>query len=693
MIPLLLLALRLYLPGLFWTAAAPSSASARTEDFWARAGRLLFAGTLLNLLSILLLLSFGAWTPLLDWLLWALLTAAGMLRARRRAAPLLLRRADLLWHAALLFLLLLGARLLPAQSEWRMGGWDPGHYQNNAVRIAIDGHLRGPEAPLYASLSPEEKDLLAQTNYGGSYRAIADNLPVTADGSMPLYFFHLTSVAGAALYRLGGDAFLNRINLFLAWGLLLPLGSLLAALGLRGIRRATALLFWLLSPLFWYHQSFPTSEMLYLFLLMGGMADWLDSRSDPLLPRLPWVAWTACFLLVVNHLNTTLLVGGLVIYAAILEADARLPRRTTRVLGAMAALALGFFWNILFARITLLKLYDESYVIPVITSLFVFCILLALLFSRRPLPVGLRRIALRAVRVLGIAAAIILPIVALSSLFGGAREFYYVLYAKFPILGRPPWWLMRQAPFYGIPALLLAALGLAILAIRPQPRWTRLSIFLVAFGGLFLLILIDPGIKKLFPWALRRFFVYSLPLVTLAQTVPVLWALDAFARHRRRCLAALTLLASLTAALACLPTTLAAARVGDYPGFLTALRTLKEPLRPDDILVIDAPSWLAPFLVAEGHTVINGALLWESSDPAERAAIQALLRGLPARTGGRLLWLTTSRKGLAIYPEPPAVNPTPIAAVDFDQTTVIHGQRNRAYATETQTKRLRLYAP
>ena len=109
------------------------------------------------------------------------------------------------------------------------------------------------------------------------------------------------------------------------------------------------------SPLWWYHQNIPTSEMLYLFLLLGGAADWLDSRDAR---RLPWGAWAACFLLVVNHLNAAVLVAGILALATLLEAasDAPLPRRT-RLLRTGVAIV-GEEVNETFTSVTKVEFYE-----------------------------------------------------------------------------------------------------------------------------------------------------------------------------------------------------------------------------------------------------------------------------------------------------------------------------------------------
>ena len=705
---LLLLVLRVMLPGFLLSTPDLGGGDSPRSGLLPRTGRALFAGVVANLLIPVAFVA-GRWTVLFDWLWWLIIVAnAARWRVQRRE----LVAGDLRrWLAPTLLVLAAAALvlLLPARSEWRMGGWDPGFYQNNAVRIARDGRLDGPHLPLYVEAAGEGSVLapLARTQYGGTYRALADSLPLSPDGSIPLYFFHLTPIAGAALYRLGADAFLDRLNGFLAFGSLIAFSSLLASLGLRGYRRALPLFFMAISPLWWYHQNIPTSEMLYLFLLLGGAADWIDSRDAR---RPPWGAWTACFLLVVNHLNAAVLAGGFVALATLLEtagAETPLPRRTRllRAAVAFAAMLLGIVWNRYFASATMLKLHDETGLDGVILRMFALAAAGGLLCAVVSVPRVLRRPAAWAARTAGVLAGVVLAAVALSALSGSARDWYYSIYECGWRIGPMLWWLMRLSPLHGIPASVLAGLGLLLLSLSLDSRNSRLALAVLAFSCVFVVTLYNPGIPKLYPWALRRFYPFFLPAFAMAQAAPAIWALDATCRKPKRPPSARTAAAVILAAAACvvvltLPATRAAARSGDYRGLVGVLRTLRDTIRPGDVVITDSSAWMAPLLLAEDIPAVNGErfmdgpadTLWRTPDPAARADLLSALRLWATAAHARLLWLTTTSSGLSIYPEPPPVDPDPVLALDFPATTVVHASRNKYYATQTRPIPIRLYA-
>ena len=705
---LLLLVLRVMLPGVLATSSR--------GDLLPRTGCALFIGVVLNLFIALYFLSLFTWYTIADWIVWLLLVGH-YVRTHARHGTLSSTLRDGIRPTLLVLAAAIIVVLLPARSEWRLGGWDPGFYQNNAVCIARDGRLEGRYNGFYFMLADAAKPdstifwepltalgQLPRAQYGGRYRALADSLPLHPDGHISLFFFHLTPIVGAALQRLGGADFLDRINAFLAFGALFPFGALLSSLGLRGYRRALPLLFMALSPLWWYHQNIPTSEMLYLFLLLGGAADWLDSRDAR---RPPWGAWAACFLLVVNHLNAAVLVAGLLAIAALLEtaaSESPLPRRERllRTGCALAALAIGFVWDLVFAHATIAKLQAENGRVWLVAILFLLGTAAGLFAAAWNFPGKLRRPAAIAVRAAALFAAVLVPLVALTSLSGTARDWYYWAYEAFRLPGQMLWWLMRMAPFFGIPSLVLAGAGAAWLALDRDPAHRRAALAALAFGTMFLVVWFNPGIRKLYPWALRRFYVFALPALAIAQAAPVAWAIDTLRRKAtlpRRAASAAVLAAALAAVGLTLPVTGAAACAGDYPGLNRVLQTLSKYTVSGDILVVDNPAWMAPFILScdipavNGERLMDGAedTLWRTPDPAGRASLHDALRHYASMDGHRTLWLTTTSDGLSVYPEPPVVDPVPLVTLDCPATTVVHGQRNKNYATQTRTIPLRLY--
>ena len=111
MMPLSLLALRIVLPGLLLAPAG--------GGWLARTGRVVFAGTVANLLSITALVSCRFWNPAADWVAWLAVSASAWAwRARRGGLSAALSGW---WQPAIAVLAVASlAVLMPARSEWRI---------------------------------------------------------------------------------------------------------------------------------------------------------------------------------------------------------------------------------------------------------------------------------------------------------------------------------------------------------------------------------------------------------------------------------------------------------------------------------------------------------------------------------------------------------------------------------------------
>ena len=710
----------------------------------------LATGLAANLLTALLLLSLSLWTlpRHICLLLLASLLLPLLFSQKSPASPpspksplpssfFLLTSS---FPKAALFLLLLTAALphLPPPSEWLAGGWDPGIYTNNALAIARTGTLRPLPSPFYFALPPNLLPLFSERTLGtdpktsptpkspspqvakssslppAPYREILPGVPLAPDGSHPLFFFHLTPIFGALLARLGGLPLLFRANAVLALVVLFQLAGFVSRLfpG-RRILPLLAPLLALLSPPFWYLLNIPTSEFLYLFLLLAAANAWLDARAAA--RSLSPLLLAALFLMPVNHLNTVVLVSALVAFAALLERLAPRPGAKPRILSALAALALGALWDAFFARATLLKLLREGSDLHVVLAASLAAALLAAALLLLPLPLSrLRRPAALFLRTAALLLALALAALALASLFPAARDFVQTLYKhpRLPVLGVAAWWTMRLAPLASVPMVLWAAAGLLVLALRRRPPLPLVAAT-VAFLSILLLTLAMPGIARLLPWALRRFFPFALPAFLLLQLAalhpltgdagsspadaggaggspaePLPSPASRWSRVSR------TLLLCLLSPLLLLPARqcLRAARATDYPGLAAALESLRPHLRPTDLVVADSPVFATPLALALGHDVVNGRLLQSGSDPAKRAArLDAIRRHAP----GRILLLTSDPDGPALFPDPiPSLfSSTPLLDLPLDLQTVIHASRQSAYETRHTPRRLRLYPP
>lgn len=681
------LALRLIAPGWIWTVATDAPVRETGFDaFLPRLGRAVVVGLLLNLLPILALASFHAWTPLWDWTLWLSIVVAGVIWAHMRGwrtGPSAARFAA----ALALIGLVTGVPLLqPPRSEWLAGGWDPGIYQNNAVAIARDNGLQGRPDSIYSLMTEGERELFTRSD--GEYHEIFPGAPVrVADGSLPLYFFHLTPLCGAWFLRMGGMGLLHRMPSILAlWGLL-PMLALCGFVGMGGWRKGVVLLLWLLSPMWWYQQAIPTSEMLYLLLLVGAALLYL--RAVARRSRVPLGALGALFAATVNHLNAAVLIGILLVVAAWAEADARAPGRVARTMLGFAAIGLAIAWDLKFAGITILRLEEKDQVLRVILPVFSSSALLAALLAIRPLPSAIRTWGLRLAAAGGALAGFALAGLALGAGVEPVRSLLMKGADHLPWAGPAIQRLIRVVPFHGSLGFAWAGAGLAWLSLRRDPALRAGKVLMAALGIVCLLLFLQLGITPLYPWALRRYVVFLVPLLAWAQAFAVVRVGEIVRAHGGGWRWAV-LFAFLPALVQSGRLSAAALRVGDYAGLGRVLAGLEKAIESGDVIVADDPEWGTPLLLAGGREVVSGRRLWRNADPVyQRQYMEALQR---VRQGGRrLLWLTSTGDGRDLYPVELGGSATPIVEIPFAFQTINHGLRARTYETKARQRLFRLY--
>lgn len=681
----LALALRVGLAGWIWGLEKPSVGERRGIVF--ELGRAVALGVLLNLLAALALASLRAWTPTGDWLAWMGVLAAGLVRAKRMGVRLGGEAAKLACAVLAVGLAASAPLLRPPRSEWLAGGWDPGIYQNNAAVVARGGGFQGRLETVYSTMTPAEVDLLARAE--GGYREVLPGAPVRIeDGSIPLYFFHLTSLCGAWFLRLGGWGLLFRMPAVLAFLGLFPLLALGELLGMAGWRRWVAPACVLLSPTWWYHQAIPTTEMLYLLLLIGGALFYLRAAERG--SALPLAAMGAFFAATVNHLNAAVLIGAGLAVAACAEEEGRVRGRAVRLVLCYAAMGLAIWWNLRFAEVTIMRLEEKDQALQVILPVFFGSAIVAALLAWNPLPTVLCAKTLRAVGWFGALVAAAVAVCALAADVGAAKDALLRLGERVPVLGAALIRFVRVVPFHGSLGVALAGAGLAWLALSRRPGAGRLKSLAAALAVVCALLFIQSGIVPLYPWALRRYVVFWVPLLALAQAFAVVGAVELW-RGGRRIWSGLLLALLLPAGVQAARISLAAATVGNYAGLAAALAPVERALAPDDVVVADSPEWGTPLLLAGGRDVVNGRRLWRSPDPEYWREYLDALRRVREKTGRRVLWLTSTGDGLDVYPVELGGAWLEAEFEPFVYRTVNHGARGRSYGVRERQREFRLF--
>lgn len=684
-----LLSLRLVGGGWLWALSSDEAPgdSGRRGTFVFCLGRAVALGLLINLLPALVLASFQVWTPLADWMLWGLLLASGFYRAQKNG--FLCRRSLVRGVAGIVAVWALGGMILflPARSEWLAGGWDPGIYQNNALVISRDHGIQGRPKSIYTEMTEEECRLFTRSDK--EYHEVFPGAPVLiGNGALPLYFFHLSPLCGAWFHRMGGLNLLYRMPALLGAWSLLPALALFGWLGMGGWKRWLGIGFWLASPMGWYQQAIPTSEMLYLFLLMGGLLLYIQAVRNR--SSLPVGAALSLFAATVNHLNAVVLLGFCLLLSAAVETAGRVPGRRMRMICCYAALALALVWNFYFSHITILRLEEKDHVLRVILPVFGFSALFSLLLTWKSVPERWVSVIRRAVLPGCVLAGALIALAALGVSGEWIRPWTMKAVVHLPWLGAILKRFLQMIPFQGAWSVAGAGAGLVWMALDRNPERTGLRVLAFTLGSIVLALFVELGITPLYPWALRRYLVFLIPFLVLAQSFAVIHLVEKGPAWRPvyRWIAGLFLLAGLGQGAWI---SLAAARVGDYRGMGPVIFALNDVLNSEDVVVADDPRWGTPLLLAGGREVINGRRLWQSKDPDYQQAYMTGLQRLQRDGLHRVLWLTSTEEGLQIYPVSFGNPSEPLFQRTFSYRTVQHSSRARTYEVEENTKTFRLY--
>ena len=200
--------------------------------------------------------------------------------------------------------------------------------------------------------------------------------------------------------------------------------------------------------------------------------------------------------------------------------------------------------------------------------------------------------------------------------------------------------------------------------------------------------MLNPGVAGIYPWALRRYLVFWLPLATIA-IVYLLQTMIARCHTRARLLVGMVVVSAMAGSAAL--GARAAARVGDYRGIKSALDAVVALCAEDDIVVADDARWGTPLLLLYGLDAIDGSRLWSARTPDARAAWLDALEALQAETGRRVVWLTSVPEGLGIYEGVVGSTSPPLLEEEFAYRTVIHSAGADHFACRDHTRTVRLF--
>lgn len=550
---------------------------------------------------------------------------------------------------------------LPHRSEWILGGWDPGVYQNQGIHTAHSGTFHDPPIALFKNLTPAELDLFTRGENG--YVEIDPGIPIDpATAKILNYFFRLTPSLIATLDLAGGIRAATRVNDFAALIGLVLFAAMLSAWRRPALEIVLALALLILQPLWLYNTHVPTSEMFHLlFICAAGF----------LLPHLrrhraaPALFGLILFISILNRFDSIVFSALLIAAVAVIDFTrddraAVLRERSYLIAGLIA----GALTDAALCAVTLLRLQRVMPMLFAVTAaLLAAALLVDFIASRKNLrdrlafPARHWNIAIAAAATLGVLFIVLIRHTAI-----GAR-----------IIATAT----NNAPYLGVFALIAALGGLIrLLASATASREQKLFVlFLLAATAS---MLIEGHIVPTYPWSTRRFLPYLVPAVALLAAQLIATAASARGNPGGR-IAAIGLLLAIPLAARQHVLIRQAWTSTEFSGTSRALAEVAAHLAPGDIVIADHHWWATPLTFIYDRPVLNGGFLLKKGPDALARAAAAASRW--QREGRNVLWLTSTKSGLRIY-ERPVTNDTVLwtsAPLTIDE--VKHTKTPNGFAT------------
>jgi hypothetical protein len=247
-------------------------------------------------------------------------------------------------------------------------------------------------------------------------------------------------------------------------------------------------------------------------------------------------------------------------------------------------------------------------------------------------------------------------------------------------------------PYLGVVAVGVAAIGYALTVFRPSDEDAAYSGFLYFLGAAVVITLSIDAITGLYPWAVRRHLVYTVPLVALlgAEVLGALWQV----RNGHTVSHCLALILAGGVAAGTLPRARPALLATEFDRLSDVLADASAHIDPGAIVVADHFRWGTPLKMLYDHEVLNGEVLWQANDADRWARALAALQRL-RETGRTVLWFTSTEDGIGVFEPVPGTLEPVWTSGDVAVVDMVHHPDMRTFTLRSRHKvfTLRRWSP
>ena len=583
-------------------------------------------------------------------------------------------------------LLLTAVRMLPGQSQWLAGGWDPGTYLNSGIQLArhqeFDVNLgakppRPPNAvapttverpPVLVGQSVPRAFLMVEREYqevfpGFPYLNESDR----ASPSTHTYFFKLQCVWVGMLYHVGGVEMAAQAGLIAGiLGLIIWSSLLLRLWGRIAAGVGTGL--FLLHPIWIYHLDLPLPELLQI-TLMGCLLLFTEENDRAETKNRPWMLPLILCLMTLNRI-TFFLFGSwwLAFYAATHEIKEG-KKDWTLLLGILG-LSIGLTIDLIGSPYAM----RLQHVLPQMIQagcggwIIAGCICVARSKGR-----------------LSSRMALLLPTAVL--ILAGAKM------GGLP--GNEAWlselWIRLRAfiDFSGRVYVLVFVVCLLPFMLRAWRKPTMSSAFALWLMGAAWLWWNYPHSADLYPWATRRMLLFAVPLAVFVVAWGSSMAWKRASKHLPSSGRSMALALTTVFLILQVPNAVRAWRPQEFSGASAQLKLVAEQLPKDGLIISDHFRWGVPLWTLHNRFMLNGDNFRIADEAYQKKALNWLRR--QQKDGTPIYLLTSTSIGTAQLGDLPGKKNLLWQSEPFHYQQLHHHSKLRRFVMEDVEKEFRVY--